>query len=125
MRCPRAPARPSGSGSRFARTCASSPSSSTWRPSSSASGATSRASAARRSSAERRRYEERIRGLFREGRERGELRTDLDDGAAALLVLSAANWAYTWLTPGRDTDALADSFAAILVDGIRGYAPPR
>ena len=74
---------------------------------------------------ERRRYEERLRGLFREGRERGELRTDLDDSAAALLVLSAANWAYTWLTPGRDTDALADSFAAILVDGIRGYAPPR
>ena len=75
--------------------------------------------------AERRRYEERLRGLFRDGREHGELRTDLDDGAAALLVLSAANWAYTWLTPGRDTDALADSFAAILVDGIRGYAPPR
>jgi AcrR family transcriptional regulator len=42
----------------------------------------------------------------------------------ALLVLSAANWAYTWLTPGRDTDALADSFAAILVDGIRGYSMP-
>ena len=74
---------------------------------------------------ERRRYEERLRALFREGRERGELRTDLDDGAAALLVLSAANWAYTWLTPERDTDALADSFAAILVEGIRGYAPPR
>ena len=50
--------------------------------------------------AERRRYEERVRALFREGRERGELRTDLDDGAAALLVLSAANWAYTWLSPG-------------------------
>jgi TetR/AcrR family transcriptional regulator, cholesterol catabolism regulator len=75
--------------------------------------------------AERRRYEERLRGLFREGRERGELRTDLDDAAAALLVLSAANWAYTWLTPGRDTDEIADAFAAILVDGIRGYAPPR
>ena len=74
--------------------------------------------------AERRRYEERLRSLFREGRERGELRTDLDDSAAALLVLSAANWAYTWLTPERDTDALADSFAAILVDGIRGYAMP-
>ena len=73
---------------------------------------------------ERRRYEERLRALFREGRERGELRTDLDDGAAALLVLSAANWAYTWLTPGRDTGALADSFAAILVDGIRGYSMP-
>jgi hypothetical protein len=37
-------------------------------------------------------------------------------------VLSAANWAYTWLTPGYDTDALADSFAAILVEGIRGYS---
>jgi AcrR family transcriptional regulator len=72
--------------------------------------------------AERRRYEERLRALLREGREHGELRTDLDDAAAALLLLSAANWAYTWLTPGRDTDALADSFAAILVDGIRGYA---
>ena len=50
--------------------------------------------------AERRRYEERFRALFREGRERGELRTDLDDGTAALLALSAVNWAYTWLRPG-------------------------
>src|SRR5438128_8214758 len=49
--------------------------------------------------AERRRYEERFRSLFREGRELGELRTDLDDATAALLALSAANWAYTWITP--------------------------
>jgi AcrR family transcriptional regulator len=73
---------------------------------------------------ERRRYEERLRDLFREGREHGELRTDLDENAAALLALSAVNWAYTWLAPGRDTDALADSFAAILIDGIRGYSSP-
>ena len=73
---------------------------------------------------ERRRYEERWRGLFREGVESGELRTDLDVNAAALLALSAANWAYTWLTPGRNTDELADRFTAILVDGIRGYATP-
>jgi TetR/AcrR family transcriptional regulator, cholesterol catabolism regulator len=72
--------------------------------------------------AERRRYEERIRGLFREGREVGELRTDLDDATAALLALSAANWAYTWLRPGADTDALADRFTAQLLDGMRGYA---
>ena len=72
--------------------------------------------------AERRRYEERFRALFREGREHGELRADLDDGAAALVALSAANWAYTWLKPGADTDALADRFTALLVDGIRGYA---
>ena len=74
--------------------------------------------------AERRRYEERWRALFREGVESGDLRTDLDSGAATLLVLSAANWAYTWLEPGRATDELADRFLAILVDGIRGYATP-
>ena len=74
--------------------------------------------------AERRRYEERFRALFREGRETGELRTDLDDGTAALLALSAVNWAYTWLRPGADTDALADRFTALLVDGMRGYATP-
>jgi AcrR family transcriptional regulator len=75
--------------------------------------------------AERRRYEERFRALFREGREHGELRTDLDESAAALLVLSALNWAYTWLQPGRPTDELADRFYALLVDGIRGYSTPR
>jgi AcrR family transcriptional regulator len=75
--------------------------------------------------AERRRYEERFRALFREGREHGELRTDLDESAAALLVLSALNWAYTWLQPGRPTDELADRFCAIILEGIRGYATPR
>jgi TetR/AcrR family transcriptional regulator, cholesterol catabolism regulator len=73
---------------------------------------------------ERRRYEERIRALFREGRDTGALRSDLDDGAAALLVLSAANWAYTWLSPHADTDALADRFFALLLDGVRGYSTP-
>jgi TetR/AcrR family transcriptional regulator, cholesterol catabolism regulator len=74
--------------------------------------------------AERRRYEERFRALFRDGREHGELRTDLDEAAAALLVLSALNWAYTWLAAGRDTDELADRFHALLLDGVRGYATP-
>jgi TetR/AcrR family transcriptional regulator, cholesterol catabolism regulator len=74
--------------------------------------------------AERRRYEERWRGLFRDGVESGDLRTDLDVGTTTLLVLSAANWAYTWLEHGRDTDELADRFTAILVDGVRGYATP-
>jgi AcrR family transcriptional regulator len=74
--------------------------------------------------AERRRYEERFRALFREGRELGELRTDLDDATAALLALSASNWAYTWLRPGTPTDELADRFYALLLDGMRGYATP-
>ncbi len=73
---------------------------------------------------DRRRYEERIRALFREGVEQSELRTDLDVEGAALLFLSAANWAYTWLQPGRDTDELADRFYALLLDGMRGYATP-
>ena len=74
--------------------------------------------------ASRRRYEERIRALFQEGVELSELRADLDVAAAALLFLSAANWAYTWLQPGRDTDVLADRFFALLVDGMRGYSTP-
>jgi|SRR5579884_946154 len=73
---------------------------------------------------ERRRYEERVRDLFRDGVERGELRTDLDVATAALLLLSAANWAYTWLQRGADTDALADRFVALLADGMRGYSTP-
>src|SRR5436853_4741762 len=72
--------------------------------------------------AERRRYEERFRALFREGRELGELRTDLDDATAALLALSAANWAYTWLRPDIDTNELSDRFYNVLLEGIRGYA---
>jgi TetR/AcrR family transcriptional regulator, cholesterol catabolism regulator len=74
--------------------------------------------------AERRRYEERFRAIFREGRELGNLRADLDEHATVLLVLSAANWAYTWLRPGTDTNELADRFFALLLDGIRGYATP-
>lgn len=74
--------------------------------------------------AERRRYEERIRDLFREGVDRSQLRTDLDVPTAALLFLSAANWAYTWLRPGSDTEQLADRLYAALLDGMRGYATP-
>jgi AcrR family transcriptional regulator len=74
--------------------------------------------------AERRRYEERIRELFRAGVDESQLRTDLDVPTAALLFLSAANWAYTWLRPGSPTDALADRLYAALLDGMRGYATP-
>jgi len=73
---------------------------------------------------ERRRYETRWRSLLAEAAERGMLRADLDFEATVLLVLSAANWAYTWIRPGADTDALADRFFAIMADGVRGYASP-
>ena len=71
---------------------------------------------------ERRRYEERWRDLVRDAAERGALRSDLDVDAAVLLVLSAANWAYTWLRADADTEELADRFFGIIVDGVRGYA---
>jgi TetR/AcrR family transcriptional regulator, cholesterol catabolism regulator len=71
---------------------------------------------------ERRRYEQRVRELFRDGVDGSELRTDLDVQTATLLFLSAANWAYTWLQPGTDTDALADRLYGVLLDGMRGYA---
>ena len=77
-----------------------------------------------RFTAERRRYEERIRDLFREGVEGSELRTDLDLATAALLFLSAANWAYTWLRPGGDITGLADRLYDTLFEGMRGYATP-
>src|SRR3978361_1824615 len=75
--------------------------------------------------AERRRYEERGRELFRAGVEESQLRTDLDVPTAALLFLSAANWAYTWLRPGSDTDQLADRLYGTLLEGMRGYATPQ
>src|SRR6266536_1988902 len=74
--------------------------------------------------AARRSYEERVRDLFREGVEGSELRTDLDIATAALLFLSAAYWAYTWLRPGGNTDELADRLYGVLLDGMRGYATP-
>jgi AcrR family transcriptional regulator len=74
--------------------------------------------------AERRRYEERIRELFRAGVEESQLRTDLDVPTSALLFLSAANWAYTWLRPGSPTDELADRLYAAMLEGMRGYATP-
>jgi AcrR family transcriptional regulator len=73
---------------------------------------------------ERRRYEERIRELFRAGVDESQLRTDLDVATAALLFLSAANWAYTWLRPGAPTVELADRLYEALLDGMRGYATP-
>ena len=52
--------------------------------------------------------------LFRDGVEGSQLRTDLDVATAALLFLSAANWAYTWLRPGASIDELADRLYAAL-----------
>lgn len=71
---------------------------------------------------ERRRYEARWRALVREAAERGALRSDVDVDAMVLVLLSAANWAYTWIRADAATDELADRFLEIVLDGVRGYA---
>jgi AcrR family transcriptional regulator len=71
----------------------------------------------------RRRYERRIRTLFEEAIEAGELRADLDVPHAALLFLSVGNWAYTWMTHRTDVDATADAFWMLLLNGARTDAP--
>ena len=101
---------------------ASSPASSTSRPSSCASGATSRASGTSASSPSAAATRSASASSSARASSGSELRTDLDVATAALLFLSAANWAYTWLRPGADTDELADRLYAALLDGMRGYA---
>src|SRR5947199_218554 len=63
--------------------------------------------------------------VAREGAEAFQAALDgVPDDGPTRLALSAANWPYTWLRPGADTDELADRFTAVLLDGMRGYATP-
>jgi AcrR family transcriptional regulator len=61
------------------------------------------------------------RDLVREGIDRGVFRADLDVKMTAYLLLSAVNWTYTWYRPGGSLSAaqIADTFAAMLLDGLR------
>jgi TetR/AcrR family transcriptional regulator, cholesterol catabolism regulator len=68
--------------------------------------------------AERRRYEQRIRDLFAAAITDGALREDLDLDDAALVFLSVANWAYTWLTADQDAGALTARLMSILLGGM-------
>lgn len=70
----------------------------------------------------RRIYEQRIRQLFQEAVDTGDLAEDLDVKRATLIYLSVANWAYTWLRPGDPIDSIADSLWDSLVAGWRSRA---
>jgi AcrR family transcriptional regulator len=65
------------------------------------------------------RYEALWDGLIREGIEGGRFR-DVDPTLARLLVLSAANWTYTWYDPAGplSPDEIADRFTELLLDGL-------
>jgi AcrR family transcriptional regulator len=64
----------------------------------------------------RRRYEEMWDGIVR------ELPGAADPRAARLLVLSAANWTYTWYRPDgpMSPQEVADSFTDLLLEGLGG-----
>lgn len=66
------------------------------------------------------RYEAVVRSIISDGMSSGEFRADLDVALAARLVLSAANWIYTWFRPGGEL-APADvgrGFADLLIRGL-------
>jgi AcrR family transcriptional regulator len=68
---------------------------------------------------ERRRYERRIRELFDDARVAEAIRPDVDAHDAALLFLSAGNWAYTWMSHDTDVDAAGDRLWRLIWDGLR------
>jgi AcrR family transcriptional regulator len=77
---------------------------------------------------ERHRYEERIRDLFEAAVRSGDLRRDLDVDDAALVFLSVANWAYTWLMPETDVAGLTSRLMSVLRGGmgqVTSSAAPR
>ncbi|MGH2681883.1 MAG: TetR/AcrR family transcriptional regulator [Actinomycetota bacterium] len=70
-------------------------------------------------------YEQLWDGIIREGVETGNLR-DMDPTLARLLVLSAANWTYTWYDPDGplSPDEIADRFTDLLLDGMAAKEEP-
>ena len=66
-------------------------------------------------------YESMWRDIVEAGVREGLFRADLDTRFAALLLLSAANWAYQWLDPHGplSADDVADKFTDIALEGMR------
>jgi TetR/AcrR family transcriptional regulator, cholesterol catabolism regulator len=69
-------------------------------------------------------YEQIVRDIIGGGIDSGEFRRDLDIALAARLVLSAANWTYSWYRPGGDMTPteIGKTFASMLVDGFKPAA---
>ena len=67
------------------------------------------------------RYESIVRSIIQSGVDSGEFRRDLNITIAARLVLSAANWTYTWLRPDGDLAPaeVGTAYAELLVQGLK------
>ncbi len=65
-------------------------------------------------------YEELWRGIVAQGIAEGTFRRDADPRMAALLLLSAGNWAYQWFDPDGplSADAVADMFMDLVLQGL-------
>ncbi len=70
--------------------------------------------------AKRDRYEAIARTIVEEGVATGEFRSDVDVRFAAMLVLSAGNWTYTWYRPGGDLTPteIGERFAELVTKGL-------
>lgn len=71
--------------------------------------------------AKRDEYEELVRRTIADGIDSGEFRRDLDIALTTTLVLSAANWTYSWFHPGGSLSAadVGRAFADQLIRGLR------
>lgn len=71
--------------------------------------------------AKRDEYERIVRSVIEDGVARGEFRSDLETSLATTLVLSAANWTYTWYRRGGSLTAadVGEAFADQLIQGLR------
>jgi hypothetical protein len=67
---------------------------------------------------ERRRYEQRIYQVIATAVQSGDLRGDLDLQDATLILLSVANWAYTWFSDETDVDDVTARMMSILLSGM-------
>ncbi len=67
---------------------------------------------------ERRRYEQRIYQVIAAAVQSGDLRGDLDLQDATPILLSVANWAYTWFSDKTDVDDVTARMMSILLSGM-------
>lgn len=70
----------------------------------------------------RRQFEERLRGLIREGIEAGEFR-DIDAADAGRLILSSINWMHRWFDPEKEHSAeeIAARYADLILNGMKEH----